>query len=60
MMYSVMVMKDGILQTVTQDDLDDFILSMSREDLVTAFHQLFYEVARLRVAAGETTTSLRA
>ncbi|MEE8492525.1 MAG: hypothetical protein V3S25_00660 [Nitrospirales bacterium] len=50
----MMIRKDGILQTVTQDELDAFIKTMPRADLVTALHQSFYEIGRLKIAAGET------
>jgi len=60
MMYSVMIMKEGILQTVAAEELDAFIVTLGREDLLRAFHQLFDELARLKVAAGETEPTLSA
>jgi len=60
MMYSVMIMKEGILQTVCAEDLDAFILTLDQADLLRAFHQLFDELARLKVAAGETEPTLHA
>jgi len=57
MLYAIRIEKDGILQTVSGEDLDDFICGLGREDLLKAMHQLFNEVARLRVVAGETVPS---
>jgi len=58
--YSIMVEKEGIMSSVSGEDLDDFIMGLSREDLLKAIHQLFDEVARLRVVAGETAPILHA
>jgi len=58
--YSIRIERDGITQTVGGLELDDFICTLERDDLLKAMHQMFDEIARLRVAAGETEPLLRA